>query len=143
MWRRGADKDGNVANFVETEQVLEAEGFVASYVQVYFSPAYLKWAKWSQACSSIFLRYCLPILYLLAYFSWCFRASTIPNLPSEIISSFYICDASEGCILATFSVLKEGHIQGPIQRYMVHSMKPCQWSMVAPLGLHESPFWLV
>jgi hypothetical protein len=69
MWRRGADKDGNVANFVETEQVLEAEGFVASYVQVYFSPAYLKWAKWSQACSSIFLRYCLPILYLLAYFS--------------------------------------------------------------------------
>jgi hypothetical protein len=61
MWRRGADKDGNVANFVETEQVLEAEGFVASYVQVHFSPAYLKWAKWSQACSSIFLRYCLPI----------------------------------------------------------------------------------
>jgi hypothetical protein len=39
MWRRGADKDGNVANFVETEQVLEAEGFVASYVQVHFSPA--------------------------------------------------------------------------------------------------------
>jgi hypothetical protein len=34
MWRRGADKDGNVANFVETEQVLEAEGFVASYVQI-------------------------------------------------------------------------------------------------------------
>ncbi len=42
MWRRGADKDGNVANFVETEQVLEAEGFVASYVQVHFLPCLLK-----------------------------------------------------------------------------------------------------
>ena len=34
MWRRGADLDGNVANFVETEQLLEANGYLASYVQV-------------------------------------------------------------------------------------------------------------
>lgn len=34
MWRRGADLDGNVANFVETEQILEANGYLASYVQV-------------------------------------------------------------------------------------------------------------
>ncbi|KAH9325748.1 hypothetical protein KI387_005926, partial [Taxus chinensis] len=34
MWRRGADLDGNVANFVESEQILEANGYVASYVQV-------------------------------------------------------------------------------------------------------------
>jgi hypothetical protein len=34
MWRRGADTKGNVANFVETEQIIEAENFVSSYVQV-------------------------------------------------------------------------------------------------------------
>lgn len=33
MWRRGADLEGHVANFVETEQVLDAEGYTASYVQ--------------------------------------------------------------------------------------------------------------
>ncbi|XP_024534108.1 phosphoinositide phosphatase SAC6 [Selaginella moellendorffii] len=34
MWRRGADPEGSVANFVETEQILEAGGYFASYVQV-------------------------------------------------------------------------------------------------------------
>eukprot|EP00252_Welwitschia_mirabilis_P015203 TRINITY_DN3344_c0_g2_i1.p1 TRINITY_DN3344_c0_g2~~TRINITY_DN3344_c0_g2_i1.p1 ORF type:complete len:369 (-),score=59.90 TRINITY_DN3344_c0_g2_i1:112-1218(-) len=34
MWRRGADLEGNVANFIETEQILEARGFSASYIQV-------------------------------------------------------------------------------------------------------------
>lgn len=34
MWRRGANYDGDVANFVETEQVLEVNGHVASYIQV-------------------------------------------------------------------------------------------------------------
>lgn len=34
MWRRGADLDGNVANFVESEQILEYEGYFASYTQV-------------------------------------------------------------------------------------------------------------
>ncbi|KAJ7552880.1 hypothetical protein O6H91_06G074100 [Diphasiastrum complanatum] len=34
MWRRGADREGYAANFVETEQILEESGFVASYVQV-------------------------------------------------------------------------------------------------------------
>eukprot|EP00271_Cylindrocystis_brebissonii_P019658 TRINITY_DN6095_c0_g1_i1.p1 TRINITY_DN6095_c0_g1~~TRINITY_DN6095_c0_g1_i1.p1 ORF type:complete len:595 (-),score=105.56 TRINITY_DN6095_c0_g1_i1:902-2686(-) len=34
MWRRGADREGAVANFVETEQELEVDGFVAAYVQV-------------------------------------------------------------------------------------------------------------
>lgn len=34
MWRRGANLNGDVANFVETEQILQANGYVASYVQV-------------------------------------------------------------------------------------------------------------
>lgn len=34
MWRRGADLEGNVANFVETEQILESHGYFASYTQV-------------------------------------------------------------------------------------------------------------
>ncbi|KAK8944707.1 Phosphoinositide phosphatase SAC6 [Platanthera zijinensis] len=34
MWRRGADFDGYVANFVETEQILQANGFIASFLQV-------------------------------------------------------------------------------------------------------------
>ncbi|KAG0593081.1 hypothetical protein KC19_1G304000 [Ceratodon purpureus] len=34
MWRRGADSKGNVANFVETEQIIEAANFFSSYVQV-------------------------------------------------------------------------------------------------------------
>lgn len=36
MWRRGADSDGYVANFVETEQILQLKGFTASFVQVIF-----------------------------------------------------------------------------------------------------------
>lgn len=35
MWRRGANNKGDVANFVETEQIIEVENFVASYVQVF------------------------------------------------------------------------------------------------------------
>lgn len=34
MWRRGADLEGNVANFVETEQILESHGYFASYTQL-------------------------------------------------------------------------------------------------------------
>ncbi|KAK1325658.1 Phosphoinositide phosphatase SAC7 [Acorus calamus] len=34
MWRRGADADGYVANFVETEQIVQSKGFTASFVQV-------------------------------------------------------------------------------------------------------------
>ncbi|ONH97279.1 hypothetical protein PRUPE_7G181200 [Prunus persica] len=34
MWRRGADSDGYVANFVETEQIMHLNGFTASFVQV-------------------------------------------------------------------------------------------------------------
>ncbi|KAG6507245.1 hypothetical protein ZIOFF_032587 [Zingiber officinale] len=32
MWRRGADSQGNVANFVESEQILQTNGFIASFV---------------------------------------------------------------------------------------------------------------
>lgn len=35
MWRRGADSDGYVANFVESEQIVKLNGFTASFVQVY------------------------------------------------------------------------------------------------------------
>ncbi|KAL5168728.1 Phosphoinositide phosphatase SAC7 [Glycine soja] len=34
MWRRGADPDGYVANFVETEQIMQFNGYTASFVQV-------------------------------------------------------------------------------------------------------------
>ncbi|RRT59417.1 hypothetical protein B296_00045836, partial [Ensete ventricosum] len=34
MWRRGADTEGYVANFVESEQILQSNGFTASFVQV-------------------------------------------------------------------------------------------------------------
>jgi hypothetical protein len=34
MWRRGADSDGYVANFVESEQIVQLNGFTASFVQV-------------------------------------------------------------------------------------------------------------
>ncbi|KAL7143740.1 hypothetical protein ABFS83_08G212900 [Erythranthe nasuta] len=34
MWRRGADSDGFVANFVETEQIVQMNGHTASFVQV-------------------------------------------------------------------------------------------------------------
>ncbi|CAK7355540.1 unnamed protein product [Dovyalis caffra] len=33
MWRRGADSDGYVANFVETEQIVQMNGFTSSFVQ--------------------------------------------------------------------------------------------------------------
>lgn len=35
MWRRGADKEGYAANFVESEQIVEANGCAASFVQVF------------------------------------------------------------------------------------------------------------
>ncbi|KAL3845023.1 hypothetical protein ACJIZ3_002426 [Penstemon smallii] len=34
MWRRGADADGFVANFVETEQIIKLNGHTASFIQV-------------------------------------------------------------------------------------------------------------
>ncbi|KAI3712783.1 hypothetical protein L1987_71348 [Smallanthus sonchifolius] len=34
MWRRGADADGYVANFVESEQIIQFKGYTASFLQV-------------------------------------------------------------------------------------------------------------
>ncbi|KAL1315963.1 phosphoinositide phosphatase SAC7-like [Arachis hypogaea] len=34
LWRRGADADGYAANFVETEQIMQLNGYTASFVQV-------------------------------------------------------------------------------------------------------------
>ncbi|WVZ56591.1 hypothetical protein U9M48_007093 [Paspalum notatum var. saurae] len=34
MWRRGANLEGATANFVETEQLVEYEGFTSSFIQV-------------------------------------------------------------------------------------------------------------
>ncbi|XP_039026131.1 phosphoinositide phosphatase SAC6-like isoform X2 [Hibiscus syriacus] len=34
MWRRGADPEGYVANFVESEQIVQINGFTSSFVQV-------------------------------------------------------------------------------------------------------------
>ncbi|PWA45930.1 phosphoinositide phosphatase SAC6 [Artemisia annua] len=41
MWRRGADPDGYVANFVESEQIIQLKGFTASFVQVRGSMPFL------------------------------------------------------------------------------------------------------
>lgn len=46
MWRRGADSEGYVANFVETEQILQSKGFTASYVQVSFHLQQLHLPQW-------------------------------------------------------------------------------------------------
>lgn len=35
MWRRGANLAGDVANFIETEQLLEIDGFMSSFMQVF------------------------------------------------------------------------------------------------------------
>lgn len=34
MWRRGANLQGDAANFIETEQLLEFDGFISSFLQV-------------------------------------------------------------------------------------------------------------
>ncbi|KAF5199854.1 Phosphoinositide phosphatase sac8 [Thalictrum thalictroides] len=34
MWRRGANLEGDTANFIETEQLLEIEGFMSSFLQI-------------------------------------------------------------------------------------------------------------
>ena len=34
MWRRGANLDGDTANFIETEQLVEFEGLKSSFLQV-------------------------------------------------------------------------------------------------------------
>jgi len=36
MWRRGANFEGDSANFIETEQLLEVEEFKFSFLQVLF-----------------------------------------------------------------------------------------------------------
>ncbi|GLT82535.1 hypothetical protein SLE2022_008990 [Rubroshorea leprosula] len=41
MWRRGADPDGYVANFVETEQIIQINGYTSSFVQVRGSMPFL------------------------------------------------------------------------------------------------------
>ncbi|KAJ4844537.1 GTPase activating protein (GAP) for Rho1p [Turnera subulata] len=41
LWRRGADPDGYVANFVESEQIVQMNGFSASFVQVRGSMPFL------------------------------------------------------------------------------------------------------
>lgn len=39
MWRRGANLEGDVANFIETEQLLDIGGYKSSFMQVF--PSYL------------------------------------------------------------------------------------------------------
>ncbi|KAL8124104.1 phosphoinositide phosphatase SAC6-like [Apium graveolens] len=41
MWRRGADSDGYVANYVESEQIIKFHGYRASFVQVRGSMPFL------------------------------------------------------------------------------------------------------
>ncbi|KAK1587689.1 hypothetical protein Q3G72_015890 [Acer saccharum] len=41
MWRRGADSDGYVANFVETEQIVQMNSYTSSFVQVRGSMPFL------------------------------------------------------------------------------------------------------
>ncbi|KAJ8427816.1 hypothetical protein Cgig2_001627 [Carnegiea gigantea] len=41
LWRRGADCDGYVANFVETEQIMQFHGYTASFLQIRGSMPFL------------------------------------------------------------------------------------------------------
>lgn len=41
MWRRGANLEGDTANFIETEQIIEAEDFKSSLLQVLVNPRVL------------------------------------------------------------------------------------------------------
>ncbi|KAL8495499.1 hypothetical protein ACS0TY_019587 [Phlomoides rotata] len=36
MWRQGANLEGDIDNFIETEQLLEFEGYMSSFLQVCF-----------------------------------------------------------------------------------------------------------
>ncbi|GLU19673.1 hypothetical protein SLE2022_359090 [Rubroshorea leprosula] len=41
MWRRGADPDGYVANFVEAEQIIQINGYTSSFVQIWGSMPFI------------------------------------------------------------------------------------------------------
>ena len=74
MWRRGANLEGDSANFIETEQLLEFEGFRSSLLQVLlplgiclqimivpvdmFSTQYLEWIS---PLAMLFLGPCLTM----------------------------------------------------------------------------------
>lgn len=51
MWRRGADPDGYVANFVETEQIVQMNGYSSSFVQVFFLHACLAYCEFTYAAN--------------------------------------------------------------------------------------------
>lgn len=50
MWRRGANLEGDAANFIETEQLLELKDFRSSFLQVFMSNQYLAYF-FKQMCS--------------------------------------------------------------------------------------------
>lgn len=54
MWRRGANLEGDTANFIETEQTMEFDGFRSSFLQVLF---------WKQMVLQMFRNKCLSMLY--------------------------------------------------------------------------------
>lgn len=60
MWRRGANLEGDTANFIETEQLLEFEGFRSSFLQVCIQ-------------NMILQLNCISMVF--SYFSWQIRIS--------------------------------------------------------------------
>jgi hypothetical protein len=52
MWRRGADPEGYAANFVESEQILQTEGFTASYVLAQLYRGIRVWGGQPQGAAS-------------------------------------------------------------------------------------------
>ena len=68
MWRRGADPDGYVANFVETEQIVQMNGFTSSFVQVkslLFCSLGIKCNIWSPLRSLLFLEKYQAQIYMV------------------------------------------------------------------------------
>uniref|UniRef100_A0A2P2M2B5 Phosphoinositide phosphatase SAC6 n=1 Tax=Rhizophora mucronata TaxID=61149 RepID=A0A2P2M2B5_RHIMU len=63
MWRRGADSDGYVANFVESEQIVQMNGFMASFVQVIVEALLPFVCKLVYLCRGFHYRICCIIYF--------------------------------------------------------------------------------
>ena len=94
MWRRGADADGYVANFVETEQIVQMNGYTSSFVQVLFLTRF-------HIVNSLMLQIFNHFIYdhsFSFFFSYCSSQSMIellmlflpPPFSGQRIHAFYV-----------------------------------------------------
>ncbi|KAL1536889.1 phosphoinositide phosphatase SAC6-like isoform X1 [Salvia divinorum] len=88
MWTRGADSDGFVANFVETEQIMQLNGHIASFIQVRGSIPLI----WDQI---------VDLTYKPKFFIWNFE-------PHVVEKHFQDLNKKYGNVLAVNLVNKHG-----------------------------------